>query len=164
MASKKSPSGVLKRKEKLLVCVAGNESSPMAVRLACKKAGKHGMGVDILTVIEPMEFQPLFGRSDNFTDERRGNAEDLLQKLSDIAQEYGITPTLHLREGKLGEQILSAVMEDSDVNMLVIGLSAGSTTGPRLVAWLAERMSDDLLVPLLLVPDNLTDQQLEVLA
>lgn len=164
MASKKTSPSAPKQTEKLLVCVAGNESSPMTVRLACKKAEKHGYGIDILTVIEPMEFQPLFGLGDNFTDEQRNNAELLLQKLSNIAQEYGITPTLHLREGKLGEQILSAVMEDSDINMLVVGLSATSTTGPRLAAWLAERMGDELLVPLLLVPDNLTDQQLEALA
>lgn len=162
MASSKIPSGALKRTEKILVCVAGNASSPMAVRLACKQAGKQGMGIDILTVIQPMEFQPLFGLSDSFTDEQRNNAEALLQSLSNIAQEYGITPTLHLREGKLGEQILSAVMEDSDINMLVIGLSSASTTGPRLVAWLAERVGDELLVPMLLVPDNLTNQQLEV--
>lgn len=164
MALNKALSGALGKTEKLLVCVAGNESSPMAVRLACKKAKRLGMGVDILTVIEPMEFQPLFGLSDNLADERRSNAEALLGNLSDIAQEYGIMPILHLREGKLGEQILSAVMEESDVNMLVIGLSSSSTTGPRLVAWLAERMGDELPVPMLLVPDNLTDQQLEVLA
>lgn len=149
---------------KFLVCVASNEASPMALRLACKKAWRRGDGVDILTVIEPMDFQPLFGTGDRISGERREKAEVLLQELAVIAHdECGITPTLHLREGKLGEQILAAVMEDNDVNMLVIGLMPGSATGTRLATWLAERMGDTLLVPVTIVPGNLTDQQLETL-
>lgn len=149
---------------KFLVCVAGNDASPVALRLACKKAHRRGDGVDILTVIEPMDFQPLFGTGSRISDERREEAEALLQELSAIAnEECGIMPTLHLREGKLGEQILAAVMEDNDVNMLVIGLMPGSATGTKLVTWLAERMGDELLVPVTIVPGNITDQQLEAM-
>ena len=149
---------------KLLVCVAENDASPMALRMACKKALSNGNGVDILTVVEPMDFQPLFGVGERISDEKREQAETLLQELAGIANaECGITPTLLLREGKLGEQIIAAVMEDSDVNMLVIGLMPESPTGSKLVAWLAERMGDEILVPIMLVPVNLTDQQLEAL-
>lgn len=152
------------KKGKFLVCVAGNEASYMALRLACKKARRRGDGVDILTVIEPMDFQPLFGTGDRISSERREKAEALLRELAAIAHdECGITPSLHLREGKLGEQIIAAVMEDNDVNMLVIGLMPGSPTGTKLVTWLAERMGDGLLVPMTIVPGNLTDHQLEAL-
>lgn len=149
---------------KFLVCVAENEASTTALRLACMKAKRRGDGVDVLSVLEPMDSQPLFGIGDRIGTERREQAEALLQELSAIAyEECGITPTLHLREGKLGEQIVAAVMEDSDVHMLVIGLMPDSPTGKKLVAWLSERMGDGLLVPMMLVPGNLTDQQLEAL-
>lgn len=149
---------------KILVCVAENEASPMALRMACKKALHKGDGVDILTVVEPMDFQPLFGLGERISDEKREQAETLLQELAGIAnKECGLTPTLHLREGKIGEQIIAAVMEDSDVNMLVIGLMPHSPTGSKLATWLAERMGDEILVPIMIVPGNLTDQQLEAL-
>lgn len=149
---------------KFLVCVAENEASSVALRIACKKALSRGDGVDILTVVQPMDFQPLFGIGERISDEKREQAEKLLQELASIAhEECGLTPTLHLREGKLGEQIIAAVMEDSDVNMLVIGLMPHSPTGSKLVTWLTERLGDDILVPLLIVPGNLTDQQLEAL-
>lgn len=148
---------------KFLVCVAENEASNTALRLACKKAKRRGDRVDILTVLEPADFQPLFGGvSDKIDIEQRDKAEQLLQDLARTAyDESGIYSTLHLREGKLGEQIIAAVMEDSDVHMLVIGLMPESPTGKRLVSWLSERMGDELLVPMMLVPSNLTDQQLE---
>jgi hypothetical protein len=149
---------------KFLVCVAENEASPMALRMACKKAHNRGDGVDILTVVEPMDFQPLFGTGERISDEKREEAEALLQHLAGIAQdECGIIPTLHLREGNLGEQIIAAAMEDSDVNMVVIGLMPESPTGTKLVTWLAERIGDDILVPIMIIPGNLTDQQLEAL-
>lgn len=150
---------------KFLVCVAENDASPMALRMACKRAKRRGdHQVDILTVVEPMDFQALFGVNDRISDDKREQAEKLLQDLASIAnEETGITPTLHLREGKLGEQIIAAVMEDSDVTMLVIGLMPGSATGTKLVSWLSERIGDELLVPLMLVPGNLTDQQLDTL-
>lgn len=149
---------------KFLVCVAENEASGTALRLACQKAKRRGDRVDILSVIEPLDFQPLFGVGDKIGTERRDKAENLLQELANIAyEECGITTTLHLREGKLGEQIIAAVMEDSDVHMLVIGLMPDSPTGKKLIPWLSERMGDELLVPMMLVPGNLTDQQLEAL-
>jgi nucleotide-binding universal stress UspA family protein len=152
------------KRSKFLVCVADNEASTTAVRLACKKAKRRGDGVDILTVLEPMDFQPLFGVSDKIGSDQREKAEQLLLELARIAyDECGITPTLHVREGKLGEQIIAAVMEDSDVHMLAIGLMPESPTGKRLIPWLSERMGDELLVPMMLVPGNLTDQQLESL-
>lgn len=149
---------------KFLVCVAENDASSVALRMACKKAHRRGDGVDILTVIEPMDFQPLFGVGEKINSEKREQAEALLQELAGIAQdECGLTPSLHLREGNLGEQIIAAVMEDNDVNMLVIGLMPDSPTGSKLVTWLSERMGDELLVPMTIVPGNLTDQQLEAL-
>ncbi|MCH2546028.1 MAG: universal stress protein [Alphaproteobacteria bacterium] len=149
---------------KFLVCVAENAASPVALRMACKKARRRGDGVDILTVVQPMDFQPLFGVGERISDEKREQAEALLHELAGIAQdECNITPTLHLREGKLGEQIIAAVMEDSDVNMLIIGLMPDSPKGTKLVTWLSERMGDELLVPMTIVPGNLTDQQLDAL-
>lgn len=150
---------------KFLVCATDCESSRTALRLACKKAQRRGDKIDILTVIEPASFQPLFSVADKISNERREQAEVILQGLAKTAyEESGIYPTLHLREGNPGEQILAAVMEDSDINMIVLGVSPQSKSDGKLINWLSERSGDSLLVPLMLVPGNLTDQQIEALA
>ena len=150
--------------EKLLVCVANNDASKAALRLACLKAKKRGDQVDILTVIEPADFQSLLSVSDQIARERREQAEKLLESMAEIAQTEGITPSLVLREGKIGEEIVSATMEDSNISMLVLGVYSQSATAMKLVTWLSQRLGSNLLVPVLLVPGNLTDQQIESLA
>lgn len=151
--------------EKLLVCVADNEASRTALRLACLKAKKRGDSIDILTVIEPADFQSLRAVSEQIARERRDQAEKLLAAMADIAQkEAAIMPSLVLREGKIGEEIIAATMEDSDISMLVIGVYPESPTAMKLITWLSHRLGDSLLVPVLMVPGHLTDQQLEALA
>lgn len=152
------------RPGKFLVCVSRNESSRVALSFACKKAKKSKALVDILTVIEPADFQPLFGKIDRIVDDRRTEAEKLLAELAHQAnEESGITPTLLVRQGKVGEEIIAAAMEDSDINMVIIGISPERNSYTKLVSWLAERMGDELLVPLILVPGNLTEQQVDAL-
>ena len=70
---------------------------------------------------------------------------------------------LLLREGAIGEEILAGVAEDPEINMLVLGMAHHTTARGKLAAWLAGQLGNKLFVPLLMVPGNLTDQQLEAL-
>ena len=149
---------------KFLVCVAPNETSRTAVRLACLKAKLRGGGVDLLYVQEPTGFQPLVDIGEAFNQEQEAKAQEVLTDFAKQAyEESGIQPCMLTRKGKLGKEILAAIREDSDINMLVIGLSPESVEGDKLVKWLAERTGGELLVPFMIVPGNLTDEQLEAL-
>ena len=152
------------RAPKYLVCIDGREESRTALRLACMKARARGSAVGMLHVITPADFQTLGAIADRMREERHREGEQLLQKLADeAATRYGIAPTMVLREGQTGDEILTAVLEDPDINMIVIGVAQASNTRGKLAAWLASQLGGKLLIPLMMVPGNLTDQQLESL-
>lgn len=149
---------------KFLVCVDKSETSRTALRFACIKAKKRGGVVDILHVIEPSEFQSIFSISDQIQQDKHSEAEELLLRLSEEAATMtGILPTVLRRDGSVGPEILKAAVEDQGVNMLVIGVAPGQTKG-KLVQWLCQQLGQDLIMPILLVPGNLTEAQMEELA
>lgn len=150
---------------KHLVCVDGSDSSRIALIFACKKAIRRGGTVGILHVVPPADVQNLFGVADKVREERRQEADVLVRTLQQAAfQATGITPTALVREGRIGEEIINATLEDSEVSMLVLGASGRSGERKSLLSWLAEQLGDRLLVPLMLVPANLTDLQMEELS
>jgi len=149
------------KKTKHLVCVDAREESRVALRLACMKAQARGSAVDILHVIPPADFQTLGGVAERMREERVAEGEQLLKKLADEAvANHGITPGLILREGAAGDEILGVVQGDTDINVLTIGVAPHSTGRGKLTAWLAAQLGSKLFIPLLMVPGNLTDEQL----
>lgn len=151
------------RSAKYLVCVDNREESRVALRLACMKAVARGSRVGMLHVIPPGDFQTLGMVADRMREERHAEAEQLLTKLADEANTaFGIRPSIMLREGIIGDEILATALEDPDVNMIVIGIAQATGRG-TLAAWLAAQLGHKLFIPLLMVPGNLTDQQLQSL-
>ena len=148
---------------KYLVCVDSREESRVALRLACMKAHRRGSSVDLLHVITPADFQTLGAIADRMREERRGEGEQLLKTLSEEANRYDVVPSLLLREGPVGDEILAAAKDNPDINIIVLGMPQQSTSRGKLAAWLVCQLGSKLFVPLLMVPGNLTDQQLEAL-
>lgn len=149
---------------KFLVCVDESPESLAALHFACIKAKKRGGLVDVLHVLPPADFQTLFSIADKMQEERRQEAENLLQKLADEAHKLtGITISILLREGPVGDEVIAAALEDYDANMLVLGVAPKAANRGKLIAWLASQMGDKLLIPMMLVPGNLTEQQMEEL-
>lgn len=153
------------RPSKFLVCINDSDESRVALRFACIKAKKRGGVVDILHVLEPADIQTLFAVADKMREERRQEAEALMKRFSDEAFAIsGITPNLILREGQIGAEIVAASLEDVDANMLVLGASPASSNKGRILSGLVGQLGDKLLIPMMLVPGNLTDQQIEELS
>jgi nucleotide-binding universal stress UspA family protein len=150
---------------KYLVCADKSEISKVAVRFASMKAKKTGGVVEILHVVEPVTMQTLFAVSDKIKEEKRAESWDTLQKLADIAQTIsGVRPNLLVKEGSIGEEILTTIMSDSAINLLILAASPERSGKGKLSHWLAGKLGEKLLVPILLVPGSLTDQQIETLA
>lgn len=150
---------------KYLVCVDGREESKAALRLACMKANARGSEVCMLHVIQPADFQTLGAIADRMREERKAEGLELLAALAEEAYgTYGIRPASVLREGSVGDEIIAAAQEDASVNMLALGVAqAHATSRGKLAAWLASQLGSKLYVPLLMIPGNLTDQQLQTL-
>ncbi len=149
---------------KYLVCVDSRDECLAALRLGCMKALARAGSVDMLYVTPPADFQTLGAIADRMRDERKREGEELLTRLAiQCEEQVGIRPALHLREGAVGEEIIAAAVSDPDVIMVVIGVAHAPGARGSLASWLASQLGNKLPIPLLMVPGNLTQQQLSLL-
>jgi nucleotide-binding universal stress UspA family protein len=148
-----------------LVCVDGSPWSRVAVRFACLRAKNTQGHVVLMTVIAQAEFQHWMAVADVMRDEQREAAEHLLQELGAEVNEWaGVMPELNVREGRIGDEILAAVEEDQSINFLVVGAQPPDKKHGELISWLAGHLAGQLHIPLVIVPGNLTDEELVNLA
>ena len=150
---------------KYLVCVNDNDHSRVAVHFAYNKAAHSESIVELLTVVEPADFKSILSVADKIDNERREAAQELLQKFSNEAADWGknITPSLQVREGDVSEEIMSAIEEDNFISMVILGTSPTSPGKGSLLPKLASELGNRLLIPMLIVPNNLTDHQIREL-
>lgn len=150
---------------KYIVCVDNTEISRIALRFACIKARKRNIMIDILHVIAPSDLQAMGGVAQKIEQEQRAEAEALLQSLAEEAYTLmGHCPSLSIRNGKPSDEIIAQTLEDPDANMLVLGVTPGSKSGNRVISYLTSQAGEKLLIPMMLVPGNMTDQQMELVA
>jgi nucleotide-binding universal stress UspA family protein len=146
---------------KFLVCVGHDPHSRVAVHFACLRALNSGGRVALLHVLPPPEFQHWIAVGEIMREETREDAEALLRTMAGEVQErLGFMPEINVREGAIGEEILDQVDEDGNIDILVVGAVPGSEGHGKLVSWLAGQLAGKLNIPLVIVPSNLTDEQL----
>ena len=149
---------------KFLVCVDQHDESISALKFACLRGVTRGAIIDIIHVIAPTDFQTLGVIADRMMEERRQEGEAILRKHADTAKTlYGLDVSLILRQGSSGDEIMRALEELGDVSVLVIGTANHTRGRGKLAAWLAQQLGQKLFIPLLMVPGNLTDEQLQSL-
>lgn len=147
-----------------LVGVSDTAESDAALRFACLRAKRRHARVAMLHVIEPADFQGILSISEVMRQEQHEAAQELLQKKMRQSTEWGgIAPGVLLREGKVHEELIKATLENGDIIAVVLGAHHESKRGSKLIGALLSRIGQDLLVPLILVPGNLTDAQIEML-
>ena len=96
--------------------------------------------------------------------EARDEAQEKLKKWSKVINDLsGITPELCVKEGIASEKIIEVLEEDDAVRFLVLAASSGEKPGP-LVSLLAGQKSGKLPVPIVIVPQDLSDEAIDDLA
>ena len=149
---------------KLLVCVDERDYSLMAVKFACYIAKNTLNAIDLLHVIEPASFKSIGSIAEKMITEKRKEAEKMLQNYAFRIKEWGnITPSLLIREGLIQTEIIDTVKNDPDINMLIVGTTPESKKRSQLIPELTKHIGEDLPVPTLIVPENITEQQLHQL-
>lgn len=145
-----------------LVVVDESEEMRVALRYAALRAKAVGGKVALLYVIEPSDFVHWMAVEDLEKEERRADAEALLQKLStEVSRLTGMLPILHLREGTRRDELLKLIEEDPSISILVLAASTAPTGPGPLIAALTGKFVNKLRVPVTVVPGNLTEEQLD---
>lgn len=147
---------------KYLVCVNDSEHSRVALKFVCARAQKRGSLIDLLHVLEPSDFQGIMSVADKIREEARKQGEAFLNTLAEeVQQSVGITPSLLLREGDVEDAIINTIQDDLEVHMLVLGASPETNGRHAHITGLVKSLGDRLLIPLVVIPGNMTDAQIE---
>jgi nucleotide-binding universal stress UspA family protein len=155
----------IKKKVNYLVCVNSEKYSEVALHFACNLAVKHNGSVILLHVIEPGDYQTVGAIADTMRQEKFQEAEDLLKRLAAKMKKWAdIMPVLVVREGLIENEIISLVEEDRGINMLVVGTAPEKTyLKSKVLPPLVASLGSKLLIPMLIVPGNLTTKQIDEL-
>ena len=144
-----------------LVCVAHDKHSAVAARFAAMRAQNSGGGVALLHVTQPPEFQHWAAVGERMREETLDEAELLLDEMAgEVENLLGAKPSRHIREGRIGEEILAHIEESESIDLLVVGAAPPDDGHGSLISWLAGQLAGRLKIPLVIVPGNLSDQQL----
>ncbi len=147
-----------------LVVVDESEEMRLALRYASLRAKSVGGKVALLYVIEPSDFVHWMAVENLEKEERRAEAERLLQNLAaEVNRITGTMPMLYVREGARRDELLKLIAEDPTISILVLAASTAPTGPGPLVQALTSKFINKLRVPVTIIPGNLTDEQLEAL-
>jgi nucleotide-binding universal stress UspA family protein len=148
-----------------LVVVDESEELQIAVHYAARRAAHTGGRVALLYVIEPSELQQWRAIEDLAREERREEAEQLMQRLcEEILPIAGSIPIVFIREGSRRDELLALIDEEPNISILV--LAAGtSPEGPGpLISYLAGKPAARLRIPITIVPGGLTIEELDAVS
>ena len=151
-------------RRKFLAVIDETPECERAVAYAARRAKSTGGVLVLLFVIDTADFQQFLGVEQVMREEARTAASAALdQHAGRVREQAGIEPELQIREGTRVEEIHKLIEEDQDIAILV--LAAGSSKeGPGpLVSSIAGKGAA-FPIPVTVVPQNLTDEDIESLA
>ena len=102
-----------------LVVVDESEELQAALHYAARRAAHTGGRIALLYVIEPSELQHWVAIENLAREERREEAEQILQLLcEEIAPIAGTMPIVYIREGRRRDELLALIAEEPSISIL----------------------------------------------
>lgn len=151
-------------RRKFLAIVDDTPECERAVAYAARRAQRTGGVVVLLFVVEPGDFQHWLGVEQIMRDEAMATAKAALDAAaSKVRESVGIEPELVVREGTPTEEIHKLIEEDQDIAILVLAAGAGKEGPGPLVSSIAGKNAA-FPIPVTVVPQNLTDEEIDSLA
>jgi nucleotide-binding universal stress UspA family protein len=152
-------------KPKCLVIVDDTAEWDRAVYYASRWAIRAGGGVVMLRIIEiEDQNQQWLGVADIMRAEAQEAANAALDRAAGRANGIAaITPERVIREGDTTDQILDVIDKDVDISMLVLAANPGAE-GPGPIISVMAKTVGSFPIPVVIVPGNLTDQDIDALS
>ena len=118
----------------------------------------------LIYVIEPGDFQHWLGVEEIMKAEARDEADAALERFAAMVRENaGIEPELTIRMGKTTDEIHALIEEDQDIAILVLAAGSAKEGPGPLVSSIAGRGAA-FPVPVTVIPDALSDEDIEALS
>jgi len=151
---------------KFLVVVDETPECERAVYFAARRSARLGASMVMLGVVTPpAENFEFMGVGDAMRDEAEDEARERLEAAAAIARAAaGVEAEQVVRSGKKADEIVGLIEEDEDISFLVLAAGVASEGPGPLVAGIGSRGCASFHVPIVIVPSDLTDAEIEALA
>ena len=147
-----------------LVVVDETEELHQALHFACARAKSIDANIALVYVITPSDFGHWASVDALMREEAREQAEEIIKSYSDYANRFtGKTPLVYIREGETTDQILQLIEEEEQICQLVLGANTKSDSAGPIVNYITGKGAARCKIPVVIVPGNLTDAQIEAL-
>ncbi|MDE1986065.1 MAG: universal stress protein [Alphaproteobacteria bacterium] len=147
---------------KFLVVVDKTPECKVALRFAARRAQHTGGRVTLLCVAQPADFQQWKGVEEIMKDEAHQDAENLVYEAAKTVTDLvGIVPELLIEEGETADCLFDLILRDKDISILVLASGTAKEGPGPLVSLFASTVQ---AIPVTIVPGNLSDEAVDVLA
>jgi nucleotide-binding universal stress UspA family protein len=147
---------------KFVVVVDKSPECHVAVRFATRRAQATNGRVTLLCAAQSGDFQQWRGVEEIMRDEAHQEAESLIHEAAKVVNELsGIICELVISEGRSFDCLIKLIKEDRDISILVLAASTAKEGPGPLVGVIA---TNQYPIPVTIVPGNLTDEQIDLLA
>ena len=148
---------------KFMVVLDNSTECLNAMRFAAMRAEKTGARVEVLAVIPPEEFNHWIGVGAIMREEARDRISAHFEIFAKwMREKHNVEPELVIREGEVVNEILAQINDDAEVDILVLGAGTDRKGPGPLVSQLS-KSSGTLEVPIVIVPGNLSKEQIEAI-
>ncbi|MDO9417732.1 universal stress protein [Pararhizobium sp.] len=152
-------------RRKFLAVIDDTPEFGRAVYYAGTRAKNSNGAVVLLYVIPDGDFQQWLGVEEIMRAEAREEAEATLAKAAQNLRELiGIEPEMVIREGNPTDQIIGLIDEDRDIAILVLAAGSAKDGPGPLVSAVAARGGAAFPIPVTVIPDVLTNEEIAALA
>jgi nucleotide-binding universal stress UspA family protein len=151
-------------RRKFMAVIDDTPECQRAVHYAGRRAKNSNGGLVLVYVIPDGDFQQWLGVEEIMRAEAREEAEAVVAKSAQLVREnIGIEPEIVIREGGAAEQINAVIEDDRDIAILVLAASSAKEGPGPLVSSVAGRGAV-FPIPVTVLPDTLSDEELDALA
>jgi hypothetical protein len=152
---------------KFLVVADETPEFQAALRFACRRARSTSGRVALLKVLEPAVFEHWSGVREEIARQLREEAEASLQVSAEfVLKETGFPPEFLIETADSIRAALKHVLgQDEDIKILVLAAAIGRNPGPLVGSIAKEGVTwGSRKVPVNIVPGDLTDEEIALLA
>ncbi|MEL6380382.1 MAG: universal stress protein [Pseudomonadota bacterium] len=152
---------------KFLVIAQDCAEAHLAAYFAARRARYSNAQVTLLHIIEPGEYAHWQTVAEAMRAEAYDHAEELLAVFArEVEEQWGHRPEMHIREGRLIDEIRQMIEGDAAIAVLFLGASINPDGPGPLVTALAQSPSyfGDRPVPVTVVPGSLSKEDIIAMA
>lgn len=161
--TKKDESGARRATGRTLLCVLDDTPElSIALQFAARRASRTGAHVGLLYVIDSAtEFQHWSSVGELMRAEANAKAERVLKRAAEQIMKWTKEPPIfYIREGVRRDEVIKQVQEDPTIAFLILGAATGRDGPGPLVTALTGRSVGQLHVPIVIVPGNMSEEEI----